>query len=232
MTTTKMTLPTPSFVTALLERQLPPLKPVKLSDNHNPPHSSAIQSAIADACLHPLIEATLHLLNDDVFSAHFLLRKMQEDIWGKWLHGILHAIEGDVRNAKCWYRDVPKEILTLVYFDSISTSPHVLASHAMDLLSLALGASPEDCVTSTERSSLAKGDAYNIDDLKGVIANETIVVLEMQVRRARWIELKTLLEHLVELYEWSSWEGTKAYTKDSDEMKKKGRVLGEGWRKF
>jgi hypothetical protein len=29
-------------------------------------------------------------MNDDLFSAHFLLRKMQEDEWGKWLHGILH----------------------------------------------------------------------------------------------------------------------------------------------
>lgn len=37
----------------------------------------------------PLI-AQLHLMNDDLFSAHFLLRKLQEDDWGKWLHAILH----------------------------------------------------------------------------------------------------------------------------------------------
>ena len=27
----------------------------------------------------------LHLMNDDLFSAHFLLRKMQEDEWGACL---------------------------------------------------------------------------------------------------------------------------------------------------
>jgi len=32
----------------------------------------------------------LHLMNDDLFSAHFLLRKMQENEWGKWLHAMLH----------------------------------------------------------------------------------------------------------------------------------------------
>jgi len=29
-------------------------------------------------------------MNDDLFSAHFLLRKMQENEWGKWLHAMLH----------------------------------------------------------------------------------------------------------------------------------------------
>jgi hypothetical protein len=41
----------------------------------------------------------LHLLNDDLFSAHFLLRKMQEDEWGKWLHAILHQAGESLRQT-------------------------------------------------------------------------------------------------------------------------------------
>jgi hypothetical protein len=44
-------------------------------------------------------EIQLHLLNDDLFSAHFLLRKMQEDEWGKWLHAILHQAGESLRQT-------------------------------------------------------------------------------------------------------------------------------------
>lgn len=82
----------PSFISDLLARPLPQLTPPKLTDASNPPYSAPIRAQIADLGCHPLLESALHLLNDDLFSAHFLLRKMQENEWGKWLHGILHLM--------------------------------------------------------------------------------------------------------------------------------------------
>ncbi|KAE9377962.1 hypothetical protein N431DRAFT_297600, partial [Stipitochalara longipes BDJ] len=58
--------------------------------------------------VHPSIEAALHLLNDDLVSAHFLVRHMQAppQYESMMLHGILHRIEGDYENARAWYGDV------------------------------------------------------------------------------------------------------------------------------
>jgi hypothetical protein len=72
----------PAWVAELLNRPLPRLTPPKLSDTRNPPYSTNLQSQIADASCHPLLESALHLMNDDLFSAHFLLRKIQEDDFG------------------------------------------------------------------------------------------------------------------------------------------------------
>jgi hypothetical protein len=86
------TMSRPGFIAELEARPLPLLAPPKLTDSSNPPYSPSARSAIADLKCHPLLESALHLMNDDLFSAHFLLRKMQEDEWGKWLHGILHLM--------------------------------------------------------------------------------------------------------------------------------------------
>ncbi|KAF2767516.1 hypothetical protein EJ03DRAFT_258612, partial [Teratosphaeria nubilosa] len=63
---------------------------------------------IANFQLHPALECILHILNGDLTSAHFLLRHMQSPpAWeGMYIHGILHRIEGDYRNAEAWYGDV------------------------------------------------------------------------------------------------------------------------------
>ncbi|KAI5804412.1 hypothetical protein EDC01DRAFT_611033 [Geopyxis carbonaria] len=75
-----------------------------------PPHpiTPHLSSDITDLRLHPALEAALHLLNHDLSSAHFLLRKMQSlpAAEGMFLHGILHRIEGDFPNALAWYSDV------------------------------------------------------------------------------------------------------------------------------
>ena len=70
--------------------------------------SHGLLSTIASLSLHPTIEATLHILNQDLPSAHFLVRHAQSaPAWEMmYLHGILHRIEGDVNNARCWYGDV------------------------------------------------------------------------------------------------------------------------------
>jgi hypothetical protein len=53
-------------------------------------------------------EVGLHILNQDLPSAHFLVRHMQSApaFAGMYLHGILHRIEGDFDNARAWYSDV------------------------------------------------------------------------------------------------------------------------------
>jgi hypothetical protein len=76
-----------------------------------PPSSAPLQSlahAISSLFLHPSTEAALHLLNDDLISAHFLVRHMQAapQFESMILHGILHRIEGDYENSRAWYRDV------------------------------------------------------------------------------------------------------------------------------
>ncbi|EST09182.2 hypothetical protein PSEUBRA_001133 [Kalmanozyma brasiliensis GHG001] len=74
---------------------------------HNRPKHAELQAAIAEAAYHPAIEACLHLINGDLYSAHFLVRKAQGGSrYLDWLHAILHKLEGDFRNAKMWYTDL------------------------------------------------------------------------------------------------------------------------------
>lgn len=67
-----------------------------------------LTAVIADMNLHPTLEATCHILNHDLPSAHFLVRHMQAPpaLEGMLLHGILHRCEGDFRNARLWTGDV------------------------------------------------------------------------------------------------------------------------------
>ncbi|KAL2350446.1 hypothetical protein BJ546DRAFT_1068077 [Cryomyces antarcticus] len=71
----------------------------------------SLTDAISSLYLHPTLEAALHILNADLPSAHFLVRHMQAApaVAGMYLHGILHRIEGDYDNARCWYVDVARE---------------------------------------------------------------------------------------------------------------------------
>jgi len=70
--------------------------------------SKAEAHAISSLLVHPSLEAAFHILNDDLPSAHFLVRHMQAapQYESMFLHGILHRIEGDYNNTRAWYRDV------------------------------------------------------------------------------------------------------------------------------
>lgn len=72
------------------------------------PNSKQLTPRISALELHPTLEAGLHILNNDLPAAHFLVRKMQSlpASEGMFLHGILHRIEGDFDNARCWYSDI------------------------------------------------------------------------------------------------------------------------------
>ena len=79
----------------------------------NPPAKPSftnLSSAIAGLSLHPTLESALHILNNDLPSAHFLVRHMESPpaYEGMFLHGILHRVEGDYDNARAWYRSVAK----------------------------------------------------------------------------------------------------------------------------
>ncbi|KAM0795326.1 hypothetical protein BDR22DRAFT_826177 [Usnea florida] len=96
---------TPSTFSALYTHILtlpPPLLP--------PPKatSPSLTAQISNLSLHPTLETALHILNNDLPSAHFLVRHMQAPpaYEGMFLHGILHRIEGDYDNARAWYGNV------------------------------------------------------------------------------------------------------------------------------
>lgn len=80
----------------------PPLTPP------SKPTSTSLTAQISNLSLHPTLEAALHILNNDLPSAHFLVRHMQAPpaYEGMFLHGILHRIEGDFDNARAWYKNV------------------------------------------------------------------------------------------------------------------------------
>ncbi|EPS44711.1 hypothetical protein H072_1303 [Dactylellina haptotyla CBS 200.50] len=82
---------------------LPP-KP-SLFNPSKPVLDAASAADIAALLLHPALEAALHILNDDLPSAHFLVRKMQDKpaFEGILLHAILHRIEGDYDESRQWY---------------------------------------------------------------------------------------------------------------------------------
>ncbi|KAF3930939.1 hypothetical protein ABW19_dt0209143 [Dactylella cylindrospora] len=82
------------------------------------PRSDATTTLIAELQLHPAIEAALHILNDDLSSAHFLVRKMQAEpaFAGMMLHAVLHRIEGDYDHSREWYTKThPSDLLTYVW---------------------------------------------------------------------------------------------------------------------
>lgn len=72
------------------------------------PTSPILTAQISSLSLHPSLEAALHILNNDLPSAHFLVRHMQAPpaYAGMFLHGILHRVEGDYDNARAWYKNV------------------------------------------------------------------------------------------------------------------------------
>jgi hypothetical protein len=72
------------------------------------PKDPALSHAISSLAVHPALEALLHILNSDLSSAHFLVRHMEAKpaVEGMFVHGILHRVEGDYRNAEAWYGDV------------------------------------------------------------------------------------------------------------------------------
>jgi len=52
-----------------------------------------------------LARAVAHLEAHDWQAAHEIVQKDESDL-AAWLHGIVHTLEGDLDNARYWYRRV------------------------------------------------------------------------------------------------------------------------------
>ena len=60
---------------------------------------------MADAALSRAVD---HLAAGDWQQAHTIVQK-DESTLAAWLHGIVHTIEGDLDNARYWYRKACRE---------------------------------------------------------------------------------------------------------------------------
>lgn len=90
--------------------------------NKQSPHDPSLSAPIADLHVHPTLEALLHVLNNDLSSAHFLVRHAQSPpaYESMLIHGVLHRIEGDYDNALAWYGNVEdSEVFRSVWPDGL-----------------------------------------------------------------------------------------------------------------
>jgi hypothetical protein len=52
-----------------------------------------------------LARAVAHLENGDWRAAHEIVQQDEDSPLACWAHGIVHLMEGDVANARYWYRE-------------------------------------------------------------------------------------------------------------------------------
>ena len=55
-----------------------------------------------------LARAVAHLLSRDWQAAHEIVQNDKSEL-AAWLHGIVHTLEGDLDNARYWYRRVGRD---------------------------------------------------------------------------------------------------------------------------
>jgi hypothetical protein len=55
-----------------------------------------------------LRSAVAHLEQGDWRAAHEIVQKDEESPLSCWAHGIVHVIEGDLANARYWYREAKR----------------------------------------------------------------------------------------------------------------------------
>ena len=69
----------------------------------------------------PLAEALDHLAAGDWQKAHEIVQQ-EKSTMGSWLHGIVHILEGDQKNAEGWYRRADRE------FPGMGAAPSEIAA--------------------------------------------------------------------------------------------------------
>lgn len=57
-----------------------------------------------------LIRALAFLRAGDWRAAHEIVQRDEESPLSCWAHGIVHLMEGDVSNARYWYREAKREL--------------------------------------------------------------------------------------------------------------------------
>jgi hypothetical protein len=56
-----------------------------------------------------LTQALTLLRQGDWEAAHLIVQKDEESPLACWAHGIVHLMEGDVANARYWYREAKRD---------------------------------------------------------------------------------------------------------------------------
>jgi hypothetical protein len=56
-----------------------------------------------------LRSAVAHLEKGDWKTAHEIVQKDEDSALSCWAHGIVHVMEGDLPNAKYWYRQAKRD---------------------------------------------------------------------------------------------------------------------------
>ncbi|KAF2730526.1 hypothetical protein EJ04DRAFT_500286 [Polyplosphaeria fusca] len=213
----------PSPLTTLLSQLLPSAPLLAAKQSSSSPTRNAQISSLA---LHPTLEAALHILNSDLASAHFLVRKMGAPpaVEGMLLHAVLHRMEGDFGNARAWVGDVGDAYAGWV--------PKRRGRERLDGNMLA----GIEGLLGFVYEGGEEGARRLVDDVervrKGEAQDAERKEVEGRVRRE--------LERMVEWCRWkfgdTAWEdATQAYTRPGEEVRRIGEnmVTGDkGWRKF
>ena len=56
-----------------------------------------------------LLDAVERARRGDWQSAHLIVQEHEEDATANWIHAVCHRMEGDVANARYWYRRIGRE---------------------------------------------------------------------------------------------------------------------------
>jgi hypothetical protein len=59
-----------------------------------------------------LAQALAHLERGDWQAAHEIVQQDEESPFACWAHGMVHLMEGDVPNARYWYREAGRAFPT------------------------------------------------------------------------------------------------------------------------
>ncbi|PWN45452.1 hypothetical protein IE81DRAFT_339387 [Ceraceosorus guamensis] len=208
-----------------------------------------LTSKIADLHCHPALEAALHLANGDLYSAHFLVRKSQggakELDWG---HAILHRLEGDYGNAKCWYTDLSQLQNSHIYtqfwegqsvtpgqFVDLSAFWHASSQNRWQ------GSAAQLIYESSSKHSKIK-DAFSLPQLKDFESGSRSPPLcKRDVEELSRSEIRAMVEGLAAHHGWvalgyeESWkaiEEQKGGQKGSIEHNAESMILGQSRREF
>lgn len=114
------TLPLPASLEALTARtsssssvqDLPPLVPKK---PFNASLTSEIDKYVESSRSSASVRIVLHLLNDDIETAHTIAQANEGDRTSDLCHGILHRREGEYWNSRLWFKLINHPLVEEIY---------------------------------------------------------------------------------------------------------------------
>jgi hypothetical protein len=65
-----------------------------------------------------LVEAVDLALGGDWPSAHRIVQELEGDAIANWIHAVVHRMEGDLGNARYWYRRCGRELREGLSFEA------------------------------------------------------------------------------------------------------------------